>query len=1837
MIIQDHDDINKGMITLSSFDIAELTGGTWEGLNKDLRFSGVSIDSSKVSAGELYFPLYKKYYSSSHLTSLRATGILGIVVSRSEKIDFKPLPFALLRVDDPKSALRIIGEENAKRAKAKRILVTGTEGKTGLKIMLDHIVSQQIPCHAIHSSANLNVPIWRSMASIRCEDEIAIIEVSVANPKRGWQRSNIIRPHLCVITNISQQHMVYHGSIDRLIRHKAESVTALQSGGVCIINADNDYFIELKDAIQQIKPIPVLSFGSKPFCEGNLLNATFVPDKFGWQVQAKIFGKLVNYFVSMINSYAPLVSVSALTIAVYQGLDLIQASGSLNSFFPFETAGRIVKFPIKGGEFTLFDHSLRGSLTGFRSAFDDLYRVIGRKKVRLVLGALLDLGKQSESQHREMSTLIDLERTEKIYTVGDEMRMMREVIGDKSLLGPHGSTPEEIAEELFKDIQPGDIVFMKGHHRVWLSRLVKAMETRFATNNDKKNIKFLPKRTVSPSNESIKSMSKTEGQVFSLIAGGDVMLSRDLPGRVASAGIKSPFSEIRPLFEQADIVLVNLECVLSCCGDFFDKGERRPFYYRSPPHMVNVLVEGGVSAVTVANNHAMDYGSEALADQAGILHETCIAHAGSGENIDKAMQPMFIRLEKLIIAILSFGVDMPRYAAGENCWGIFETGVNKGTAELMKLHIDSARKNADLVIASPHWGENWKETPTEKIRKLGWSLIELGVDAVMGHSAHILQGVEVYHGKPIIYDMGTLLFDRVQENRMRNSALFELIFGTHGIERLIIHPVELEPGTVRSANDDESYKTRELMKALSRKLDPSVDFKTVGKTLELQIKPSSLIRRTQEPQKTFIRSDIRLLKSGRDRLSKANIFLPTPPSDFYPNNSVDLGGGLLVLGSKFPEQVHPNYGFVLEVFFRFPAPGKKRWRATVMGINSKTGEKFRYRHPVSDGMWVPQNWNDEKIIKDRIVVRPQPNLPLGKYELYWNLVNADTRRLRSTEVDHPLVKDNWLSIGSITLTKDAPRVVAGITLQKERIMLNNVTSSGISNPNKLLIESIIAEGANSYSDSSFLYVKRNLSIELIVKSAKSKGMKVVFHQPNIYELIGHGKSVVFSQNAPENSHVAKVITPNKNFTKNILTQNGLPVPQGGIYGNYNDAVQYFLERSIPQVIKPKFGTHGSGVTTNITNLSELKKAWKLAKKSNQSVIIEDYISGDDLRVLIVGGKAQAAYVRVPAHVIGTGVDNIETLVKEKNKIRSKNPRFKLSLIKRFDLLEANGLNFSFIPAVGEKVQLTSVSNISTGGESVEILDSIHPSILEIAEKSVQTIPGLNIAGVDLIVENFTAPTSSDNTVKILEINSNPSIADPVFPMYGKPVDLPGIMIDYFLENEKIGRKIENSAKKTPAINYPKYISSCNGLAFSSTYKTQMDIIKQAGYKNNLLITQISKYVFTLSGKNNEVTFFQGIPDRTINISRMASNNKNWTKCLLNASYIRTPHGEAFTTDERENAWLYTQKMGKPVVVKPQSGSGGSGVSVNISSQRHFDLAWNLACSTKNKTILVEEYFPGNDYRLFVIDNQVAAVMLRIPAYLVGDGIHTVQQLVDEKNLHRLPNPHLGAKLIKITPMIKFNLAQQGITETTILKIKQRIELHSIANIGSGGESVDVSETMHPGFIDIAVRARKAVFGPVHAGIDLLAEDISKSPDEQDWMVIEVNVNPDIALHHFPSSGTPRDAAGALVSYLFPEISTDKMNPKKSIRVLIKGKVQKIGFRKWLWRNAHLHAISGWIQNNPDGTIESIFYGAPNAVDHLLNMCRKGPKNAVVTEITSFPYEKDVSFGFFINKTATKKD
>ena len=449
-----------------------------------------------------------------------------------------------------------------------------------------------------------------------------------------------------------------------------------------------------------------------------------------------------------------------------------------------------------------------------------------------------------------------------------------------------------------------------------------------------------------------------------------------------------------------------------------------------------------------------------------------------------------------------------------------------------------------------------------------------------------------------------------------------------------------------------------------------------------------------------------------------------------------------------------------------------------------------------------------------------------------------------------------------------------------------------------------------------------------------------------------------------------------------------------------------------------------------------------------------------------------------------------------------------------------------------------------------------------------------------------------------------------------------ILID---ETRKLGFQESSETCLAPAPRWsPRSISP-----FNIGYSVHAQVIKHAAFVRNLHVERISVQAYRVSDSHRVVSFWGPTPDTTSLVARRVSNSKNVTKEVLQGAGLNVPNGGVFNQDQEDTAWTFATAIGVPVVVKPTHGSGGRGVTSNIQDRDHFSLAWKVARSAKRRQVIVEQHISGNDFRLFVIGDHLRAAIWRVPAYVEGDGQTPIDGLIEKKNQARRAIPYVGAKPIKLTPVILRNLEAQGLNPASVLTSGQRLYLHMVANIGGGGESIDVTGTVHPDFADIAVRACKALPGAIHCGVDFLAEDITRSAGGQRWAICEVNTVPDIAMHHFPISGTPRDVAGELIEHLFPGSQLMEERLWRKVRVEVIGQVTKVGFRRWFRRAARLRGLTGWVRNVAEDKVEAVICGPPRAVEDAIILCRRGPRRANPSAVTVSEYDGAISPRFTV--------
>ncbi|WP_303859566.1 bifunctional glutamate--cysteine ligase GshA/glutathione synthetase GshB [Alkalibaculum bacchi] len=251
-------------------------------------------------------------------------------------------------------------------------------------------------------------------------------------------------------------------------------------------------------------------------------------------------------------------------------------------------------------------------------------------------------------------------------------------------------------------------------------------------------------------------------------------------------------------------------------------------------------------------------------------------------------------------------------------------------------------------------------------------------------------------------------------------------------------------------------------------------------------------------------------------------------------------------------------------------------------------------------------------------------------------------------------------------------------------------------------------------------------------------------------------------------------------------------------------------------------------------------------------------------------------------------------------------------------------------------------------------------------------------------------------------------------------------------------------------------------------------------------------------------------------------NKQVTKLLLKEQKMNVPHGVVIHSQE-EALQAYNEFEGLEIVVKPNSTNFGQGVVILDENRKveDFKKAVDYALAL-DSTVLIEEFFKGKEYRFLVIGDELAAVVHRVPANVVGDGKHTIEELVEIKNR----NPLRGKGYV--TPLEKIQLGvveedfllKQNLTEKSILDKDVTVYLRENSNVSTGGDTIDYTDEMHPGYKDIAIKAAKALNAKI-CGIDIILKDYKEAPTEDNYCIIELNFNPALHMHNFPFEGKNR--------------------------------------------------------------------------------------------------------------------
>ncbi|MEG0937114.1 MAG: cyanophycin synthetase [Comamonas sp.] len=320
-------------------------------------------------------------------------------------------------------------------------------------------------------------------------------------------------------------------------------------------------------------------------------------------------------------------------------------------------------------------------------------------------------------------------------------------------------------------------------------------------------------------------------------------------------------------------------------------------------------------------------------------------------------------------------------------------------------------------------------------------------------------------------------------------------------------------------------------------------------------------------------------------------------------------------------------------------------------------------------------------------------------------------------------------------------------------------------------------------------------------------------------------------------------------------------------------------------------------------------------------------------------------------------------------------------------------------------------------------------------------------------------------------------------------------------------------------------------------------------------------------------------DSTSAVAESIAQDKDLTKRLLHAAGVPVPMGRPVT--DVEDAWVVAQEVGLPVVVKPQDGNQGKGVVVNITSREGLEAAYKVA-SEFGDEILVERFLPGHDFRMLVVGGQLVAAARREPPQVLGDGTHTVRQLVEIVNQDPRRGSGHGTALTKIRldDIAIARIASEGLTPDSVPAQGQRVVLRNNANLSTGGSATDVTDDVHP---EIAARAIEAAqtIGLHICGVDVVCETMLKPLEEQSGGIVEVNAAPGLRMHLAPSFGRPRNVGVPMVDELFapgddgrvPLVAVTGTNGKTTTTRVIAHLFTSHG-----WRTAMTNTDGVWVNN-----------------------------------------------------------
>ncbi|HEY8594008.1 MAG TPA: UDP-N-acetylmuramoyl-tripeptide--D-alanyl-D-alanine ligase [Devosiaceae bacterium] len=456
-------------------EVLAATGGVAHDVTEE-GFNSVSIDSRDIAPGALFVAIRGDRFDGHDFAAAAiAAGAGAALVSSDRSGEMAGLP--RIAVPDPLQGLRDIARSARARSKAGIVAITGSAGKTTTKEAVRAVLSTAGETHASVKSFNNHWGVPLTLARLPVSARFGVFEIGMNHAGEITPLSELVRPHVAVITSIGPAHIGNLGSMAAIAMAKAEIFSGLEPGGTAIVNADHDYLDILLSAARRAGS-NIVTFGYAQRADVRITNAE--ETEAGTLVRAVFEGRAVDMTLSARGRHMASNAVAALCVARCLGIDLAVAARAAEGLSAGEGRGAAVQLDGSNGPVELIDESYNANPASMRAALEVFgnTRAPGGRRV-LVLGAMRELGEFARRFHAELEKPVLAARPDAVFLVGDDMAALAAALAGQVEMH-HFETVDEASSEVLNGLAQGDLVMVKGSLSVGLGGLVKSIRARFS-------------------------------------------------------------------------------------------------------------------------------------------------------------------------------------------------------------------------------------------------------------------------------------------------------------------------------------------------------------------------------------------------------------------------------------------------------------------------------------------------------------------------------------------------------------------------------------------------------------------------------------------------------------------------------------------------------------------------------------------------------------------------------------------------------------------------------------------------------------------------------------------------------------------------------------------------------------------------------------------------------------------------------------------------------------------------------------------------------------------------------------------------------------------------------------------------------------------------------------------------------------------------------------------------------------------------------------------------------------------------------------------------------------